>query len=95
MYQNMSQHLGLNYCVQAGCATVAILLHYFFLTSFMWMLMEGIVLYIMLVQVFAHINWRYYTIFALMSYGKVYYTVHVLDVTLKVVIIKTYTESHN
>lgn len=31
--------------------------------------MEGIVLYIMLVQVFAHINWKYYTLFALMSYG--------------------------
>ena len=56
--------------MQAGCATVAILLHYFFLTSFMWMLMEGIVLYIMLVQVFAQINWKYYTAFILMSYGE-------------------------
>lgn len=32
--------------------------------------MEGIVLYIMLVQVFTHIDWKYYTGFALISYGK-------------------------
>ena len=56
--------------VQAGCAAVAILLHYFFLTSFMWMLMEGVVLYIMLVRVFAQVNWRYYVAFGVISYGK-------------------------
>ena len=32
--------------------------------------MEGVVLYIMLVRVFAQIDWKYYTGFALMSYGK-------------------------
>jgi len=63
--------------MQAGCATVAILLHYFFLTSFMWMLMEGIVLYIMLVQVFAQINWKYYTAFTALSYGKANYEVYI------------------
>ena len=31
---------------------VAIVLHYLFLTSFMWMLLEGVQLYIMLVEVF-------------------------------------------
>jgi len=55
---------------QAGCATVAILLHYFFLTTFMWMLMEGVVLYIVLVKVFARVDWKYYTIFTLLCYGK-------------------------
>ena len=63
--------------MQAGCATVAILLHYFFLTSFMWVLMEGIVLYIMLVQVFAQINWKYYTAFTALSYGKANYEVYI------------------
>ena len=41
--------------LQAGCAAVAIILYYYFLTAFMWMLMKGIVLYI-LVQVFAQID---------------------------------------
>ena len=62
------------YCIQTLCATVAILLHYFFLTSFMWMLMEGVVLYIVLVKVFTQINWKYYASFTLLSYGKTAYT---------------------
>lgn len=32
--------------------------------------MEGVVLYIMLVRVFAQVNWRYYTAFGVISYGK-------------------------
>ena len=32
--------------------------------------MEGVILYIMLVQVFTHTDWKYYTAFALISYGK-------------------------
>ena len=57
--------------MQAGCATVAILLHYFFITSFMWMLMEGVVLHIMLVNVFSfkHVGRRYYIGFTLLCYG--------------------------
>ena len=59
------------FLVQVGCATVAILLHYFFITSFMWMLMEGVILHIMLVNVFGfkHIGRRYYIGFTLMCYG--------------------------
>ncbi|XP_071489807.1 adhesion G protein-coupled receptor L2-like [Diadema antillarum] len=34
------------------CAVIAILLHYFFLSVFAWMCLEGVQLYIMLVQVF-------------------------------------------
>ena len=56
--------------LQAGCAAVAIILHYFFLTAFMWMLMKGIVLYILLVKVFAQIDWKYSTAFTLLSYGE-------------------------
>ncbi|XP_065912743.1 adhesion G protein-coupled receptor E3-like isoform X2 [Dysidea avara] len=54
---------------EAGCATIAILLHYFFLTTFMWMLMEGVVLYIVLVKVFTRVDWKYYTGFTLLCYG--------------------------
>ncbi|XP_065909477.1 latrophilin-like protein LAT-2 [Dysidea avara] len=54
---------------EAGCATVAILLHYFFLTTFMWMLMEGVVLCIVLVKVFTQVDWKYYTGFTLLCYG--------------------------
>ncbi|XP_065916199.1 adhesion G protein-coupled receptor L4-like isoform X2 [Dysidea avara] len=51
------------------CATIAVLLHYLFLTTFMWMLTEGVVLYIVLVKVFAQIDWKYYTGFTLLCYG--------------------------
>jgi len=34
-----------------GCIVVAALLHYFILVAFMWMLMEGILLYLGLVKV--------------------------------------------
>ncbi|CAD6190147.1 unnamed protein product [Caenorhabditis auriculariae] len=37
---------------RTGCGIVAILLHYFFLASFCWMLLEGYQLYLMLIQVF-------------------------------------------
>ena len=37
--------------------------------------MEGVVLYIMLIRVFAQIDWKYYTGFALFSYGKATVTV--------------------
>ena len=57
--------------MQVACATVATLLHYFFIVSFMWMLMEGVVLYIMLVNVFSFrlIGRRYYGGFILLCYG--------------------------
>nr|XP_056704042.1 adhesion G protein-coupled receptor E5 [Euleptes europaea] len=37
---------------QTACAVVAGLLHYFFLSAFCWMLLEGVELYLMVVQVF-------------------------------------------
>ncbi|XP_073252173.1 adhesion G-protein coupled receptor D1-like isoform X2 [Porites lutea] len=36
-----------------ACVSVAVLLHYFYLASFGWMLLEGVYLYIMVVEVFA------------------------------------------
>jgi hypothetical protein len=53
------------------CKVIAVLLHYFFLVSFMWMLMEGVVLYILLVRVFAteDARKRYMVAFTLISYG--------------------------
>ena len=38
--------------VPIHCQVITVLLHYFFLVSFMWMLMEGVVLYIILIKVF-------------------------------------------
>ena len=51
------------------CQVIAVLLHYFFLVSFMWMLMEGVVLYVVLVRVFVKNKKRYILAFTLASYG--------------------------
>ena len=56
--------------VPVGCRLVAVLLHYCFLVSFMWMLMEGVVLYIALVKIFVGYHSRYIATFTIASYGK-------------------------
>ena len=55
--------------VPIHCQVIAVLLHYFFLVSFMWMLMEGVVLYVILVRVFVEKKARYLLAFTLTSYG--------------------------
>ena len=55
--------------VPIHCQVVAVLLHYFFLVSFMWMLMEGVILYFILVRVFVSNTKRYMLAFTLTSYG--------------------------
>ena len=55
--------------VPIHCQVVAVLLHYFFLVSFMWMLMEGVVLYVALVHVFVKHKRRYILAFTVISYG--------------------------
>jgi len=55
--------------VPVHCQIIAVLLHYFFLVSFMWMLMEGVVLYIILVRVFITNTKRYMLAFTVISYG--------------------------
>lgn len=55
--------------VPAHCQAVAVLLHYFFLVTFMWMLMEGVILYLTLVRVFVKHKKRYMFAFFLTSYG--------------------------
>ena len=55
---------------QVGCQVVAVLLHYFFLVTFMWMLMEGVVLYVALVRVFDKKKTSYIIAFTAISYGK-------------------------
>ena len=55
---------------QAACSVVAVLLHYAFLVSFMWMLMEGVVLYVALVRVFVEHHLRYIIAFTVASYGE-------------------------
>ena len=48
---------------------MAVLLHYLYLVSFMWMLMEGVVLYVVLVKVFAKKSKKLLIFFAVLSYG--------------------------
>ncbi len=55
--------------MQGLCQGIAVVLHYFFLVSFMWMLMEGVVLYVMLVRVFIKKQRDYIIGFTLVSYG--------------------------
>ena len=55
---------------QDACSAVAILLHYFWLVCFMWMLMEGAVLYVALVKVFDTQHLKYVIAFTVISYGK-------------------------
>ena len=56
--------------VPVPCQVIAVILHYFFLVSFMWMLVEGVVLYIILIKVFVtdHEK-RYMLLFTIASYG--------------------------
>jgi len=63
---------------QVGCQVVAVLLHYFFLVTFMWMLMEGVVLYVALVRVFVEHKTRYIIVYTAISYGElsVFQTFH-------------------
>ncbi|XP_062976563.1 adhesion G protein-coupled receptor E5 isoform X2 [Elgaria multicarinata webbii] len=51
-----------------ACAVVAGLLHYFFLSVFCWMMLEGVELYLMVVQVFKTHSLRHWHIF-LVGYG--------------------------
>ena len=60
--------------VPLGCRLVAVLLHYWFLVSFMWMLMEGVVLYVALVLVFVKHHGRYIAGFTIISYGELVQT---------------------
>ena len=61
--QSASDHVPIH------CKVIAVLLHYFFLVSFMWMLMEGVVLYVVLVRVFVKNKKRYLIAFTIASYG--------------------------
>ena len=58
--------------VGPGCRTAAVIMHYLFLVSFMWMLMEGVVLYVALVKVFTtdQRKRKYMIGFFILSYGK-------------------------
>ena len=55
---------------QAVCTGISVVLQYLFLVTFMWMLMEGVVLYVSLVRVFVTHTKRYITAFTVASYGQ-------------------------
>lgn len=54
---------------QEVCQAIAIVLQYLFLAAFMWMLMEGVVLYVVLVRVFVKRQRKYISAFTIISYG--------------------------
>ena len=56
--------------IQVGCAIVAVLLHYLFLSAFCWMLCEGIILFLLLVIVFSNMSKQLWP-FLLIGYGTV------------------------
>ena len=56
--------------LKVACSVIAVVLQYMFLVTFMWMLMEGVVLYIALVRVFSTRTKRYAVSFTILSYGK-------------------------
>ena len=60
--QSASDHVPIH------CQAIAVFLHYFFLVSFMWMLMEGVVLYVVLVCVFVKNKKHYLLAFTIASY---------------------------
>ena len=57
------------YSPQSACSAIAVLLHYWFLAAFMWMLMEGVVLYVALVRVFVKKQRFYIAGCTIVSYG--------------------------
>ena len=57
-----------------GCTAVAVILQYFYSVTFMWMLMEGVILYIKLVKVFGNEDRKHYIIFTTVSYGRYCYS---------------------
>lgn len=58
------------FVLQIACQTIAVVLHYAYLVTFMWMLMEGVVLYVALVRVFVTKPRRYIIGFTVVSYGR-------------------------
>ena len=57
--------------MQAVCSAIAVLLHYLSLVMFMWMLMEGVVLYVKVVKVFTvYKDKGYIAFFTIASCGK-------------------------
>ena len=55
---------------RAGCITVGVLIHYFALTSWMWMGAEALLMFQKLIIVFGHITYRYLVLVSLACWGK-------------------------
>ena len=77
-YRHMQLHMHMHTCnthvhmhthTQGACIFVAAWLHYFFLSSFSWMLCEGIMLYLMLVVVFSKLSKKWW-FFMIIGYGE-------------------------
>ena len=51
------------------CKVVTVVVEYFLLVTFLWMLMEGIVVLIMIIWPFHQFNWKQFVIFSCISWG--------------------------
>ena len=63
--------------MQTVCIAIAVLLPYLYLVVYMWMMMEGVVLYVKLVKVFTANHKLYIAFFTIASYGKFHDCMHV------------------
>ena len=59
--------------IPIGCRLVAVLLHYWFLVSFMWMLMEGVVLYVAVVKLSRSMYWPSCSIYCSLHYCQLWW----------------------
>ncbi len=54
---------------QEACVAVAVVMHYLFLSSFCWMLCEGVMLYLLFIVVFSSVSQKPW-LFLVIGYGK-------------------------
>ncbi len=70
LFKNTSTFYLRTFYLQEACITVAAVLHFLFLSSFCWMLCEGIMLYLLLVVVFSKLSKNVW-FFLFIGYGKI------------------------
>lgn len=66
-----------------GCIVVAVLLHYFILVSFMWMLVEAVLHYILFVKVLGTYTPRFMLKTAIPAWGKCWRTTSICETFVK------------
>ena len=70
---------------RAGCITVGVLIHYFALSSWMWMGAEALLMFQKLIIVFGHITYRYLLLVSLACWGKYAKSTHIAPLDMSVI----------